>query len=69
MEATFVRTMLFENQNSSFHRRHHHLRLDRCLPDSLESTLDSAKSRRQKKSPIGSAATSSGALFWMGDYV
>ncbi|CAL1371283.1 unnamed protein product [Linum trigynum] len=63
MEATFVRTMLIENHSSSFHRRHHHhLRLDRCLPDSLESTLDSAKSRRQKKSPIGSAATSSDSV-------
>ncbi|CAL1405010.1 unnamed protein product [Linum trigynum] len=58
MEATFVRTMLIENNNSSSLHRHH-LRLDRYLPDSLESTLDSAESRRQKKnSPIGAAASS-----------
>ncbi|CAN1158852.1 hypothetical protein LINPERPRIM_LOCUS12083 [Linum perenne] len=62
LEATFVRTMLIENNyNSSStgrrHRRHsydHDLRLDRYLPDSLESTLDSA-SYRQRKSPAAAA--------------
>ncbi|XP_050221371.1 uncharacterized protein LOC126671632 [Mercurialis annua] len=39
MEAAFVRTML---ENSS-----HHLRLDRHMPDSSESTLD-LKSKRPK---------------------
>ncbi|GAV72502.1 hypothetical protein CFOL_v3_15990 [Cephalotus follicularis] len=40
MEAAFVRTM-FETKDC-------HLRLDRYIPDSFESTLD-LKSRRQKK--------------------
>ncbi|CAI0546923.1 unnamed protein product [Linum tenue] len=62
MEATFVRTMLIENNNSSSLHRRHHLRLDRYLPDSLESTLDSAESRRQKSSPIGAAASSDSSV-------
>ncbi|XP_027367629.1 uncharacterized protein LOC113873626 [Abrus precatorius] len=42
MEASFVRTML---------HRHTPLRLDRHLPDTSESTLDSKPIRRLKKHP------------------
>ncbi|XP_057422642.1 uncharacterized protein LOC130716658 [Lotus japonicus] len=41
MEASFVRTMLHRRQDAPSNNRHHHLRLDRHLPDSAESTLDS----------------------------
>ncbi|CAN0902727.1 hypothetical protein LINGRAHAP2_LOCUS22151 [Linum grandiflorum] len=60
LEATFVRTMLIENNYSpsTRHRRHsydHDLRLDRYLPDSLESTLDSASHRPKKSATAPSA--------------
>uniref|UniRef100_A0A5B6YV35 Uncharacterized protein n=1 Tax=Davidia involucrata TaxID=16924 RepID=A0A5B6YV35_DAVIN len=43
MEASFVQAM-FENNGR------HHLRLDRYLPDSSESTLDLQKERRRRHS-------------------
>ncbi|KAK7343675.1 hypothetical protein VNO77_12598 [Canavalia gladiata] len=44
MEASFVRTMLHRYGAST-----HHLRLDRHVPDTSESTLDSKPNRRPKK--------------------
>ncbi|XP_025620146.1 uncharacterized protein LOC130950961 isoform X2 [Arachis stenosperma] len=48
MEASFVRTMLHRNGGDYYSGRWQLLRLDRHLPDSSESTLDSEESRNSK---------------------
>ncbi|RYQ94021.1 hypothetical protein Ahy_B09g100226 [Arachis hypogaea] len=48
MEASFVRTMLHRNGGDYYSGRWQLLRLDRHLPDSSESTLDSEGSRNSK---------------------
>ncbi|MED6143419.1 hypothetical protein PIB30_005993 [Stylosanthes scabra] len=61
MEASFVRTMLLRNGRDS--SGSWQLRLDRHLPDSWESTLDSEASRNSKKKH---AASGSDSLLMMG---
>ncbi|XP_015941398.1 uncharacterized protein LOC107466905 isoform X1 [Arachis duranensis] len=62
MEASFVRTMLHRNGGDYYSGRWQLLRLDRHLPDSSESTLDSEESRNSKMKKKHEASPSDSLL-------